>query len=250
MKDIRDPIEVTLHYQVYPEHGIIRRNATIRNGTNTPLTLDSAQSAAWYLPPGEGYQLTYLTGRWAAETQVNHEPIHEGTKVLESRKGHTGHNFNPWFAIDAGDAAEENGRVWFGALAWSGNWRITVEQTPYRQVRVTGGFNTFDFAYPLKPGESLETPAFFAGFSESGIGGASRTHAPVRARADLPGRRCSRGSGRCCTTRGRRRRSGSTSRGRRRWRRRRRSSASSCSWWTTAGSARAITTARAWATGL
>ena len=52
-----------------------------------------------------------------------------------------------------GRAAEEHGRVWFGALGWSGNWRITVEQTPYRQVRVTGGLNTFDFAYPLKPGE-------------------------------------------------------------------------------------------------
>jgi alpha-galactosidase len=175
VKDIRDPIEVTLHYKVYPEHGIIRRSATIRNGTPSTLILDSAQSAAWYLPPGEGYQLTYLTGRWAAETQVNHEPIHEGTKVLESRKGHTGHNFNPWFAIDAGDAGEEHGRVWFGALAWSGNWRISVEQTPYRQVRVTGGFNSFDFAYPLKPGQSLETPAFFAGFSEAGMGGASRT---------------------------------------------------------------------------
>lgn len=175
LKDIRDAIEVTLHYRVYPEHGIVRRSATIRNGTSQALTVDSAQAATWYLPPGEGYQLTYLTGRWAAETQVNREPIHEGAKVLESRKGHTSHNFNPWFAIDAGDASEEGGRVWFGALAWSGNWRITVEQTPYRQVRVTGGFNTFDFAYPLKPGESLETPAFFAGYSDAGFGGASRT---------------------------------------------------------------------------
>jgi len=174
LKDIRDPIEVTLHYRVYPEHGIVRRSATIRNGTAHPLTVDSAQAAAWYLPPGEGYQLSYLSGRWAAETQINREPIHEGVKVLESRKGHTGHNFNPWFAIDRGDAGEENGRVWFGALAWSGNWRIAVEQTPYRQVRVTGGFNTFDFAYPLQPGETLETPAFYAGFSERGLGGASR----------------------------------------------------------------------------
>jgi alpha-galactosidase len=41
-------------------------------------------------------------------------------------------------------------------------------------VRVTGGFNTFDFAYPLKTGESLETPEFYAGFSQDGFGGASR----------------------------------------------------------------------------
>lgn len=175
LEDIRDAIEVTLHYRVYPEHGIVRRHATIKNSTSAPITVESAQSAAWHLPAGEGYHLTYLTGRWAAETQVNREPIHEGVKVIESRKGHTGHNFNPWLAIDAGDAAEESGRVWFAALGWSGNWRIAVEQTPYRQVRVTGGFNTFDFAYPLNAGESLDTPEFFAGYSDAGFGGASRT---------------------------------------------------------------------------
>src|SRR5581483_6660308 len=75
LKDIRDPIEVTLHYLVYPEYGIIRRSATIRNGTAAPLTIESAQAATWYLPPGDGYQLTYLSGRWAAEAQINHEPI-------------------------------------------------------------------------------------------------------------------------------------------------------------------------------
>ncbi len=174
MKDIRDPIEVTLHYRVYPQLGIISRNAAIRNQMSEPLTVESAQSATWYMPPGDGYRLSYLTGRWAAETQLNREPIHEGMKILESRTGHTGHNANPWFAIDTGDADEQHGRVWFGALGWSGNWRIAVEQTPYRQVRVTGGFNTFDFAYPLKTGESLETPEFYAGFSQDGFGGASR----------------------------------------------------------------------------
>jgi alpha-galactosidase len=174
LKDIRDPIEVTLHYRVYPHYGVVRRYTTIRNGTKQALTIESAQSAAWYLPQGTGYQLTYLSGRWAAEMQINHEPIHQGMKILESRKGHTSHNLNPWFAIDASDAAEESGNVWFGALAWSGNWRITVEQTPYEQVRVTGGFNTFDFAYPLRPGEALDTPAFFAGMTSEGWGGASR----------------------------------------------------------------------------
>ncbi len=187
LKDIRDNIEVVVHYRVYPENGIVGRSATITNRTAGPITVESAQAAAWYLPPGEGYQLTYLTGRWAAETQVNREPIHEGMKVLESRKGHTSHNVNPWFAIDAGDTAEERGGVWFGALAWSGNWRITVEQTPYRQVRVTGGFNTFDFGYPLKPGESLETPQFFAGYSAGGYGGASRLLHRFEREKILPG---------------------------------------------------------------
>jgi alpha-galactosidase len=192
MKDIRDDVTVTLHYEVFPEYGIIRRNTTIRNGDRQNITLESAQSAVWNLPAGDGYQLTYLSGRWAAETQINREPIYEGKKILESRKGHTSHNFNPWFAIDHGDAGEENGGVWFGALAWSGNWRITVEQTPYRQVRVVGGFNNFDFEYPLKPGESLETPDFYAGYSGGGHGGASRLLHAFERDEILPGGKASR----------------------------------------------------------
>ncbi|MGA3099153.1 MAG: alpha-galactosidase [Bryobacteraceae bacterium] len=192
LKDIRDDIRVTLHYRVYPEYGILRRSSTVRNGTGRPIVVESAQSAVWHMPPGEGYRLSYLNGRWAAETQLVREPIHPGEKVLESRKGHTSHNFNPWFAIDTGDADEEHGRVWFGALAWSGNWRFTVEQTPYRQVRVTGGYNTFDFAYPLKPGEALDTPAFYAGFSENGFGAASRALHNLERAEILPGGAASR----------------------------------------------------------
>ncbi len=104
LKDIQDDIEAALHYRVYPATGIISRWAVVRNGTQQQIKVESEQSATWYLPPGDGYRLSYLSGRWAAETQLNQEPIQEGMKVLESRLGHTGHNLNPWFAIDAGDA--------------------------------------------------------------------------------------------------------------------------------------------------
>lgn len=175
LKDIQYELFVTLRYRVYPENDIVRKLALIENRTAAPVVVESAQSGVWHLPPGEGYRLGYLHGRWAGETQLVREDIHPGEKVLESRRGNTSHQLNPWFAIDGPQrAAEEFGRVWFGSLGWSGNWRITVEQTPYQQVRVTGGLNDFDFAYPLKPGESLETPPFYGGFTEAGFGEASR----------------------------------------------------------------------------
>lgn len=174
LKDARDEIYATLNYRVFPREGIIRKSASLENRTSEPLEIESLQAGVWYLPHGTGYRLSYVSGRWAAESQLSREAIHTGIKVLESRKGHTSHNFNPWFAIDDGSATEETGRVWFGALGWSGNWRISVEQTPYDQVRVTGGFNAFDFGYRLKPGESLESPPFYGGYSENGFGGMSR----------------------------------------------------------------------------
>jgi alpha-galactosidase len=106
---------------------------------------------------------------------VQHEPVRPGTRLIESRRGSTGHQNNPWFAIERGNIGDQDtGDVWFGALAWSGSWRITVEQDALRQVRVTGGYNPFDFGYKLAPGEKLETPVFYGGYSHHGIGGASR----------------------------------------------------------------------------
>jgi len=176
LKDIQDEVFVKLDYNVYPQEDIIRKQAAVENRTTQTATIESVQSGVWYLPPGENYRLTYLTGSWGRETQPVREPINPGNKVLESRRGNTGHQFNPWFAIDdQGAANEEDGRVWFGALAWSGNWKLVVEDTPAsHQVRVVGGYNDFDFSWPLKAGESLSTPFFYAGFSNQGFGGASR----------------------------------------------------------------------------
>lgn len=186
-KDQGYDLQVSLFYHVYPQ-GIVEKHTVITNKTPNLLTLESAQSGTLHLPPGEGYRLTYLYGRWAGETQMVHEPINPGVKVLESRRGNTSHQANPWFAIDGPEpVSETNGAVWFGALGWSGNWRIAVEQTPHQQVRVTGGLNTFDFAHTLKPGESLETPPFYLGFTNQGFGEASRALHRFQREYILPG---------------------------------------------------------------
>ncbi len=173
LKDISRAVTVTLHYTMDPESGILARAATIENHEPKPILVEQAAAAAFALPPAH-YTLNYLSGRWAGEWTLNREAIHQGQRVLESRRGSTGHQNNPWFAIGKGAAGEEGGEVWFGALAWSGSWRITVEQDTLDNVRVTGGFNPFDFGYLLKTGEKLESPVFYAGYTHHGYGGASR----------------------------------------------------------------------------
>jgi alpha-galactosidase len=173
LKDISRQVYVTLHYAIDPDSGILARSATIENRESSPVTIEQAAAAAWALPPNH-YTLNYLTGRWAGEYNLTQETLQHGARVLESRRGSTGHQTNPWFAIQAGDPDEDHGEVWFGALAWSGSWRITVEQDQLDAVRVTGGFNPFDFGYVLKPGEKLDTPIFYGGYSAHGLGGASR----------------------------------------------------------------------------
>lgn len=174
-KDIERDLTAELRYTVDPATGIIGRSVTIHNGTNAPVMIEQAAAATWNLPRGTDYTLNYLTGRWAGEDQLQQQLIRPGETVLQSMRGSTGHQNDPWFAIEQGpNSDEDTGDVWFGALAWSGSWRITVEQDQLQQIRVTGGFNPFDFGYKLAPGQSLETPVFYGGYSHYGLGGASR----------------------------------------------------------------------------
>jgi alpha-galactosidase len=174
MRDISRPIDVDLHYAVDSETGILARSAEVINNTQVPVTVVAAESGTWNLPASKDYLLRYLTGRWGGEFQVEDRAIEPGSTVLESRRGMTGHQFSPWFAVAQNHAVTEDaGRVWFGALAWSGSWRITVEQDPLQQIRITGGYNPFDFGYLLNAGQKLSTPVFYGGFTEFGYGQAS-----------------------------------------------------------------------------
>jgi alpha-galactosidase len=173
LKDISRDVRVELRYDMDPDSGILARSAYIENHTGKPLSVQQAAAATWNLP-AQDYVLHSLSGRWGAEWQLDHRPVVPSQTILESRRGSTAQQNNPWFALTPAGTTESAGPVWFGALAWSGSWRITVEPDFRRRVRVTGGYNPFDFSYRLAAGESLETPVFFAGYTAAGLGEVSR----------------------------------------------------------------------------
>ncbi len=169
------PFYVILHYQVSPELDLIDRWVEVRNQGKDKIMIENIQSAVWYVPHTHTYRLTHIAGTWSAEWQVRKEFLEQGEKILESRTGISGHQHVPFFALDQeGLATEKSGNVWFGTLQWSGSWKMIIEQDPGNQVRVSGGYNDYDFTLKLTPGESHVTPVFTAGFTKGGLGEASR----------------------------------------------------------------------------
>jgi len=96
---------------------------------------------------------------------------------------------SPWSAlVNDGRSSEKDDPVWYGALAWSGSFRLSVGLDNLSGVRISGGYNPYDFAWTLKLGESLDTPIFYTGYTARGMGDASRRfHAFQRANI-IPGR--------------------------------------------------------------
>lgn len=175
LKDAFYNLKVNLYYRIIPELDLIERYAEAVNTGEDDIVLESFQSAAWTMPYMPQSRMTHVAGSWAGEYQLRETVLSEGKKIIESRRGFTGPHANPWFAMDDGSAAESVGEVWFGALGWSGNWKIVAEKTIFEHVRVTGGIHDFDSQWMLRPGESFMTPVFVGGYSSSGFGGMSRT---------------------------------------------------------------------------
>jgi alpha-galactosidase len=180
LQDIHYPLQISLHYKVYEEYDLIERWAVLENLGTEPIHVERAFSAKWTMPQGAEYSLTHLFGRQMDEFHIQREPLTYGLKTYESRRIIPGHNAVPWFAIDR-NADEDAGEVWFGTLAWSGNFRVTAEVTEFASTRVSIGYNDWDFGWKLLPNEPLETPAALAGYTKSGFGEASRLlHTYVR----------------------------------------------------------------------
>lgn len=182
LKDVYYPLQVTLHYRVHADHDLIERWVTLENLGTEPIHVERAFSAKWTLPPGDDYFLTHMYGRHLDEFNLQREPLTPGLKTIESRRIIPSHRAVPWFAIDR-SAGEDSGEVWFGTLAWSGNFRINAEVTEFASTCVSLGWNDWDFGWTLQPGQPLDTPPALAGYTKGGFGGASRqVHAYVRER--------------------------------------------------------------------
>lgn len=174
LRDPVQPFQAIVCYRLTPEHDIIERWLELENLGRETVTLDVCHFASLHLPNGTT-ELTYVAGTWAREFMTARQRLPMGTQVIESRSVQTSHNSNPFFFLNQpGQAWEEGGTVYFGALAYSGSWRISFEQLPTWDIRVHGGYNPFDFHLALTPGERHITPAFVTGVSNDGWGGASR----------------------------------------------------------------------------
>ncbi len=174
LRDTAYPLQVTLHYRVHADYDLIERWATVANQGETPITIERIDSAQWHFPVAESYRLTHVTGRWLDEMHLRREVLQPGRKVLESRRLTTSHHHNPWFALDRGGSCEDAGAVWFGVLAWSGNWKLSADINDFGATRINVGVNDWDFAWRLNPGDTFSTPSSFGGYTEQGFGGASR----------------------------------------------------------------------------
>lgn len=175
LKDYVTKLEVDLIYEAHLAEDVILMHSEIRNGGKKEVKLRSYASASMNID-ADKYLLTHFYGGWATEMQRDQTLLTHDVKVLESRRGTQATQAgNPSFVLSLdGSYSETSGPVVAGALAWSGNYRISFEKDQSERLNVVGGINPFASEYPLKAGEIFTTPQMIYTFSAEGAGRASR----------------------------------------------------------------------------
>ncbi|WP_256013669.1 alpha-galactosidase [Desertivirga xinjiangensis] len=175
---LKDPVynfEVTLHYKSYYNEDVVEQWSVIRHHERGNVILHKYASANLVMK-AESYWLRQYYGDWAKEMQAEETQLTHGIKTLDSKLGTRANLFQPSvFMVSMNKpASEDEGNVLYGALEYSGNFRIDLELDHLNNLRIIAGINNYASPYSLKAGEAFVTPAFLYTLSGKGKGEASR----------------------------------------------------------------------------
>ncbi len=176
LRDAFSDTEIDLNYSVSESSDVLVRNMVIRNAGTQAEEIAKAFSFCLDLPDYGALSALRLPGNWGRERRPAVAPLEEGTLRLESTRGYSSHQMNPFLAILLDGCGEEHGECYGFSLIYSGSWAMTAELCCHRRLRVQGGINDYLFGWKLESNGEFVTPQAALCFSGSGVGGMSRAY--------------------------------------------------------------------------
>jgi len=168
-------LKAHLSYTVFAHSNAIARSVCYENTGAKTLLLEKAGSAAIDFADSD-FELISLWGAHERERHLQRQKLVRGSVRLESRRGSSSHQMNPFAALVRPTTDEQQGDVYGFSFVYSGNFCIETEVEQFNMTRVTVGINNFDFSWVLESAASFQTPEVILVYSAEGLGGMSRTY--------------------------------------------------------------------------
>ena len=175
LRDEYKNLEVVLYYGVFEDLDVITRACKIVNQSKEQVRLLRAYSMGLDFD-NKDMDMLHFYGRHAMERKMERSPLQHGFQGVESRRGYSSHQQNPFVILCKQDANEEYGWCYGASFAYSGNFSIQAEVSQMDLTRLTVGIQDTQFEFHLEPGESFTAPEVILSFSENGLGQLSRNY--------------------------------------------------------------------------
>jgi len=174
MKDGVAGLTVILSYTIFEQMNVITRSVRFKNESSENMNLLSALSMSVDFMDAD-FDFLHLHGAHVKERHISRQPLRHGIQAIESARGASSHQHNPFIALLRKGTTEDVGEVYAFNFVYSGNFLAQAEVDQFSTTRVTMGINPFDFSWKLEGGEEFQAPEVVMVYSSSGLGEMSRT---------------------------------------------------------------------------
>jgi len=175
--DSNTGLQCQLIFSVFHQLDVICRRVEIVNHADERVTIRKLMSATLDFHSDQ-YFLTQFSGGWARERQKISRELYQGITSIQSVRGISSHQHNPFAIIARGCALTETSGDCFGMmLMYSGNFLIEAEINEQGRLRLNAGIHPApEFSWQLQPGEAFCSPEAILIHSGKGAGLLSRRY--------------------------------------------------------------------------
>ena len=175
LKDSVTGVTLRLLYTLFAQDGILARSAQFVNEGKQSVHLTAAMSLCMDLPDCN-YEWMQFSGAWARERHLITRKLEPGIVSVDSRRGNSSHNHNPFVILKRPDTNEYQGEAIGFSLVYSGNFLAQAETDTHETTRVLLGIHPMGFDWKLEPGESFQTPEAVMAYTAHGLNSLSQAY--------------------------------------------------------------------------
>ncbi|KAF5229939.1 hypothetical protein FAUST_10103 [Fusarium austroamericanum] len=171
--DEQSSVGADLSYSIFPNSDAIVKNVRVINNSDDVIVVEKLASFSVDFPHDE-YDMLHLRGEWTRECSRTRRKVEYGTQGFGSTTGYSSHYHNPFLSLVNPTTTESHGDAWGFSLVYTGSFNVEVEKSHQGLTRAVIGINPCQLSWPLRSGETLQSPECVSIFSNLGIGEMSR----------------------------------------------------------------------------
>lgn len=167
-------VSMKLYYTIFEKYSVIARHVSFENEGAGAVIIKRALSACLDLPD-QNYEWMQFSGAWARERIPVTRKIECGITAIESKRGISSPNQNPFVVLKRPETNETMGEAIGFSFIYSGNFLAAADADNYGRLRMVMGIQPDAFEWELEGGSEFVTPEAVITYSDAGLGDLSRT---------------------------------------------------------------------------
>lgn len=162
-------LKMILIYTIYEERPVITRSVRFENAGSETVRLEKVMSMNVDFADNK-FDWIQFSGAWSRErTPVVRSLEGSGVTAIESVRGHSSSQQNPFVILKRKNTTESEGEAFGFSFVYSGNFLALADVDTFNTTRFMMGINPRNFSWKLEPGCDFQAPEVIMVHTKKGL---------------------------------------------------------------------------------